>query len=314
MKSELLSVVFSFRNEEKNIHELVNRVSLSILSLKNISYELIFVNDDSTDKSIDCLSDLINKGYPITIINMSRKFGVTPCVLAGFKYATGDMIVYMDSDLQDPPELIPMMVNKYREGFDVVHTRRLSRAGESKFKMWLTKKAYSIINFSSDINLPENVGDFKLLSRPVVEEILKINEFDPYLRGLSIWVGFKQYFLDYHRESRFGGVSHFPLFTSKAPSKEFLRGLLSNSSLPIVFILVLGFIALIFSFILTLYAIYIKLQGLTQTGIPTILITISFFSGLIIITNGLIGLYMSRIYNQIKGRPRYIVKSIQKNG
>lgn len=310
MKSELLSLVFSFRNEDKNIPELVYRVSKSLKFINNINYELIFVNDDSTDNSIKCLKDLKNEGYPITVINMSRRFGVTPCVLAGLTYAKGDVIIYMDSDLQDPPELIPAMLTKYSEGFDVVHTRRLTRAGESKFKLWLTKKAYSIINFSSDIDLPENVGDFKLLSRAVVNEILKINEFDPYLRGLSIWVGFKQFFLDYHRESRYGGETHFPLFTSKGPAKEFIRGLLSNSSLPIVFIIALGFIALFFSFCLTLYAIYIKVAGLSQIGVPSLLITISFFSGLIITTNGLIGLYMSRIYNQIKGRPRYIVKSI----
>jgi glycosyltransferase involved in cell wall biosynthesis len=310
MKSILLSVVFSFRNEEKNLIELVNRVSRNIGLINDLNYELIFVNDDSTDNSIKCLDDLKNDGYPIKIINMSRRFGVTPCVLAGFAYAKGDIVIYMDSDLQDPPELIPMMVNKFREGFDVVHTRRLSRAGESRFKLWLTKKAYSIINFSSDISLPENVGDFKLLSRSVVDEILKVNEYDPYLRGLSVWVGFKQFFLDYHRESRFDGHTHFPLFTSKGPIKEFTKGLLSNSSLPIVFIIVIGFIALIFSFILMLYAIYIKVVGLTQIGVPSILISISFFSGLIIITNGIIGLYMSRIYDQIKGRPRYIIKSI----
>jgi glycosyltransferase involved in cell wall biosynthesis len=310
MKSELLSLVFSFRNEEKNIPELVYRVSKCLKGINNINYELIFVNDDSTDNSIKCLKNLKNEGYPITVINMSRRFGVTPCVLAGLTHARGEVIIYMDSDLQDPPELIPAMLNKYSEGFDVVHTRRLTRAGESKFKLWLTKKAYWIINFSSDIDLPENVGDFKLLSRSVVNEILKIKEFDPYLRGLSIWVGFEQFFLDYHRESRYGGETHFPLFTSKGPAKEFIRGLLSNSSLPIVFIIALGFIALFFSFCLTLYAIYIKVAGLTQIGVPSLLITISFFSGLIITTNGLIGLYMSRIYNQIKGRPKYIVKSI----
>ena len=310
INTQFLSVVFSFRNEEKNIGELVKRVSKSIGIINSINYELVFVNDDSTDNSNKILSDLINEGYPITIINMSRKFGVTPCVLAGFKYAKGDMIVYMDSDLQDPPELIPKMIQKYREGYEVVHTRRLTRDGESKFKLWLTKKAYSIINFSSEFELPKNVGDFKLLSKKVVDEILKIEEYDPYLRGLSIWVGFKQGFVEYNREARHMGDTKFPIFKSNGPAKEFLRGLLSNSGLPLITILFIGIIAILLSFTLIIYSIIIKITDETAVGIPSIIITISFFSGLIIFTNGIIALYMSRIYNQIKGRPKYIINSI----
>jgi glycosyltransferase involved in cell wall biosynthesis len=310
MNLQLLSVVFSFRNEEDNIPALVSRVTKSIQLINNINYELIFVNDDSTDNSKECLSNLINEGYPITIINMSRNFGGTPCILAGFKYAKGDMIIYMDSDLQDPPELIPKMIQKYREGYEVVHTRRLTRDGESKFKLWLTKKAYSIINFSSEFELPKNVGDFKLLSKKVVDEILKIEEYDPYLRGLSIWVGFKQGFVEYNREARYMGDTKFPIFKSNGPAKEFLRGLLSNSGLPLITILFIGIIAILLSFTLIIYSIIIKITDETAVGIPSIIITISFFSGLIIFTNVIIELYMSRIYNQIKGRPKYIIESV----
>lgn len=192
----LLSVIFSFRNEEANLQELVRRVDKAILDINEIKYELIFVNDDSTDNSLGLLLELAKK-YPITVINMSRKFGVTPCVLAGFEHAKGDAIIYMDSDLQDPPELIGEMVSRFRNGAQVVHTTRTHREGEGIIKMALTKIAYKVINKFSEIKLPENTGDFKLLSAKVVHHILSLNEFDPYMRGLSIWVGYKQDYVFY---------------------------------------------------------------------------------------------------------------------
>ena len=150
---KLLSVVFSFRNEEGNIKELVERVHNSLQNSSSWKYELIFVNDDSTDDSENILLKL-QKNYPIKIINMSRKFGVDPCVLAGFRNAEGEAIVYLHTDLQDPPELIPDLLKKYEEGFDIVHTIRTKRKGETKFRMFVTKIAYYLINILSDINLP----------------------------------------------------------------------------------------------------------------------------------------------------------------
>ena len=167
---KLLSVVFSFRNEDGNIKELVERVDLSIKKSINWNYELIFVNDDSTDSSEKILIEL-QKIYPIRIINMSRNFGVDPCVLAGFRDAKGDAIVYLHTDLQDPPELIPELIKKHEEGFDVVHTVRTKRHGESKFRMMVTKIAYRIINILSDINLPIEAVDYKLISRKALDKI-----------------------------------------------------------------------------------------------------------------------------------------------
>ena len=195
---KLLSIIFSFRNEEENIEELVNRVSKSVEKFDEWRYELIFVNDDSTDNSENLLLKL-QKNFPIKIINMSRNFGVDPCVLAGFRNASGDAIIYLHSDLQDPPEIIPELIKKHEEGYEVVHTVRTKRKGESKFRMMVTKIAYKIINKLSDINLPIEVGDYKLISKKVLNEILKQNEFRPYVRGLSIWVGFKQTFVKYER-------------------------------------------------------------------------------------------------------------------
>lgn len=304
----LLSIVFSFRNEEENIKELVNRIDLVVRDIGQLSHELIFVNDDSTDGSLDILLAL-QKEHPIRIINMSRCFGVTPCLLAGFEKASGDAIICMDSDLQDPPELIPQLLERFNDGIEVVHTTRTHRDGESALKMWLTKRAYNIINYFSDIHLPENTGDFKLLSRKVVNEILNLPEYDPYMRGLSVWVGYKQDFVFYRREARFGGTTHFPLF-SKGPIREFFRGLTAFSAAPLYFSLLIGFITFLFSISLIIYALITKFIGVAMPGSTGILITVSFFSGIILVTNGLIGLYIASIYNEVKKRPRYIIKNI----
>lgn len=304
----LFSLVFSFRNEEKNIPELVRQVSDAVTPIDDLTYEMIFVNDDSTDQSVAILMGL-RKNYPIKIINMSRRFGVTPCVLAGFAESKGDAVIYMDTDLQDPPELIPQMIEKFRQGAEVVHTTRTHRDGENKLKMWVTKQAYRVINYFSDICLPENTGDFKLLSRKVVQEILKLSEYDPYLRGLSVWVGYRQEFIYYRRRPRFSGETKFPFF-SKGPAREFIRGLTSFSTTPLYFSLYLGILAVAISVLLIIYAISIKFLGLAASGSSSILISIAFFNGIILMTNGVIGLYIARIYNEVKGRPKYVIKNI----
>ncbi len=304
----LLSMVFSFRNEEQNIPELASRVNEAVSQLDNTMYEMIFVNDDSNDRSVDLLVQL-QKEYPIKIINMSRRFGVTPCVLAGFAQAQGDAVIYMDTDLQDPPELIPEMVNRFRQGADVVHMTRTHREGESAAKMWLTKRAYRVINYFSDIQLPENTGDFKLLSRKVIEEILRLKEYDPYMRGLSVWVGYRQEFIYYVRQKRFSGETHFPLF-GKGPIKEFIRGLTAFSASPLYISFFIGIAACLFSVALIMFAIITKVVGVAAPGVSGVLIAVAFFSGIILITNGLMGLYVARIYNEVKRRPQYIVKNI----
>ena len=303
-----LSVIFSFRNEQENIPELVRRVSEAVTSVDAVTYELIFVNDASTDKSLEILREM-QKKYPIRIVNMSRRFGVTPCVLAGFENARGDAVLMMDSDLQDPPELIPEMISRFRAGAEVVHTTRTHREGEGAFKMWITKRAYRVINYFSDIHLPENTGDFKLMSRRVSREILSLSEADPYLRGLAVWVGYEQDFVLYRRQARLGGETHFPLL-SKGPVREFVRGLASFSAAPLYFALLSGFATTVLSIGLVSYALMAKLMGTAVAGTSGIIIAIAFFSGVILFTIGLIGLYVGRIYNEVKGRPRFIVKEV----
>ena len=304
----LFSLVFSFRNEQENLAELVRRVASALGSVKDADYELIFVNDDSTDRSLEILQQLRER-YPIVIVNMTRRFGVTPCVLAGFSIAKGEAVIYMDADLQDPPELIPEMIERFRAGAEVVHTTRTHRDGESAAKMWLTKRAYRLINMFSEIPLPENTGDFKLLSRKVVDEILKLSEYDPYMRGLSVWVGYRQEFVLYRRAPRHGGVTKMPLL-GKGPVREFIRGMTAFSAAPLYMSLIVGLITSVVSVALIVYAVVIKLAGIAAEGAPGILIAVAFFSGIILVTNGLMGIYIARIYYEVKHRPRYLIRNV----
>ena len=306
---KLLSVVFSFRNEEGNIKELVNRINISLEKLINWNYELIFVNDNSTDNSESILLEL-QKKYPIRIINMSRNFGVDPCVLAGFRNAKGDAIVYLHTDLQDPPEIIPDLIKKHEEGFDVVHTVRTKRKGESKFRMLVTRIAYLLINILSDINLPIEAGDYKLISRKALDKILNQREFRPYVRGLSVWVGFKQTFYKYERQARGSGKSKMPLL-SEGPVTDFVNGITSYSLKPLYIGIFFGFLSIIISVLLIIYAFYLKFNNLAVPGSTSIIIAVSFFSGILLFTLGVMGIYLARIFEQTKGRDQYVIKEIK---
>ena len=306
---KLLSIVFSFRNEEGNISELVERINKSLNNLKEWKYEIIFVNDDSTDNSENILLDL-QKNNPIKIINMSRNFGVDPCVIAGFRHAKGDAIVYLHTDLQDPPEIIPKLIKKYEEGNEVVHTVRTKRHGESKFRMFITKVAYHIIHYLSDLNLPIEAGDYKLISRKALDKILMQNEFRPYVRGLSVWVGYKQTFVHYEREARGAGKSKMSLL-SAGPVVDFISGVTSYSLKPLYMGIFFGFLSIILSIFLIIYALILKFNGLAIPGATSIIIAISFFSGILLFTLGIIGIYLARIFEQTKGRDQYIIKDIK---
>ena len=306
---KLVSIVFSFRNEEKNIKELINRVDAALKKVENYKYELVFVNDNSNDTSEKILENL-QETTRIKIINMSRTFGVGPCVLAGFKHSSGDCIIYMDSDLQDPPELIPKLIAEHEKGHDVVHTVREKRLGESNIKLFFTKLAYKTINQLSEIDLPIEAGDFKLISKRALQKILDQKEFRPYVRGLSVWVGFNQSFVYYTREARAHGKSKFSLF-SQGPISEFINGVTSYSLKPLYVGIFFGFFSLLFSVGLIAYALYAKFNNLAIPGTTGIIITISFFSGILLFTFGILGIYIARIFEQTRGREKYIIKEIK---
>lgn len=306
MQTKKISIVFSFRNEEDVLPELINRTN-AVMDQGLEDYELIFVNDDSTDHSLDILLGFSHKNPKIKIINMSRKFGVSECVLAGFSYSSGDAVIYMDADLQDPPEVIPELINKWKAGAEIVHTVRKKRLGENPFKMLLTRIAYKFIRAISISNLPTDAGDFKLISRKALDHVLSLKETDPYLRGLIVWVGFAQESIEYIRDKRGGGETHFPIF-SKNPWKTLASGITSFSFFPIYLVFVSSFISLLI-LVGVIFWGFLKIASGTPLFFDFwLLLTLLFLGTSILSSLSAIGVYIIRTYKDTRGRPLYIVK------
>lgn len=317
LKSNLpsLSVIISFRNEEDILNELIKRLE-NVLNKEhsqgNISdFEMIFINDDSTDNSGKLLLEASRECKYIKIINMSRNFGVSPCVLAGMEYSTGDLVVYIDADLQDPPELIHEMIKvwKNNENIDVVNTKRLTRSGESRIKLLITKIGYYILNKIANINLEIEVGDFKLLSRRAVNHLIRLKEKNPYLRGLVSWIGFNQITIDYHREARFSGDSKFPVIGRRVVKNFFASAMISFSDVPLQISTIVGFVVSIGAFLHLIYVVILKILGNNIPGWSAIMVTMLFLGGIQLLVFGILGLYINAVFLETRGRPNYIVQS-----
>ncbi len=312
-----ISVVLSFYNEGAVLPELLSRLRTTFATLikeKAIaSYELIFVNDNSKDNSEIFLRSEMAQG-DIVLINMTRNFGVSECVMAGMRHATGDAVVYLDTDLQDPPELIPTLVAEWQKDHEVgvVYTTRTKRKGEHFLKMWITKWGYRFINLISDIELPADSGDFKLLDRVVVDHILSLKEDKPYIRGLVSWVGYKQVQVFYQRDARFDGRENtkMPVLSKRVLYYWLDRALISFSDAPLKVILLLG---LTLSFVSLSYILVIlvqKIMGWYEPGWPAIMSAILLLGGIQMMMLGFVGLYVGAIFRETKGRPQYLIKEV----
>jgi dolichol-phosphate mannosyltransferase len=302
-----VSVVLSFRNEADTIRTMITRLDAA-LSGEHADYEIIYVNDASTDESLNILLDERSRNPRVKVLNLSRRFGVAEGVLAGMAAVNGNIVVYMDADLQDPPELIPAMLAKWRAGADVVHTIRTKRHGEHPLKMWATRMGYRAIQFGSTVELPVNAGDFKLLSRHVVEHLLTLRESDPYLRGLIAWIGFNQTFITYERAARHAGRTHFPFF-SRGPWKAFLVGFSSFSFLPVYVTGVMAAAGLVLSLGLLAAGAALMLTGSEAARMLLIAGAIGLLWASAVGSVAAVGLYVVRIYNDVRRRPPFIVAS-----
>jgi dolichol-phosphate mannosyltransferase len=303
-----LSVVFSFYNEATVLSELIRRVRAVLhyqLERKVISgYELIFVDDASTDRSKELL------------VEMSRNFGPSECVMAGLSQSRGDAVLYMDSDLQDPPELIPELLDKWVADpeTEVVYTTRRIRSGEHPLKLLLTKVGYRFINSISEIELPLDSGDFKLLSRRVVDLLVTLEEKKPYIRGLVSWVGFKQEQVFYDREARFDGQDNTKcrVMSRKVIDGYLDRALISFSDVPLKLSLLLGFSVTLASLGYILVVLIQKAMGWYTPGWPAIMVAVLLLGGIILMVLGFLGLYINIIFLETKRRPNYIIKNVMR--
>ena len=283
----------------------MKRVESLCLTLSGFSIELIFVDDGSSDNTYKLLKSYSVDSAQVKLIRLSRNFGHQIAVTAGIEYASGDAIVLIDADLQDPPELIPKMIEKWQEGYDVVFCQRKKRNGESKFKVATAKVFYRILSYLSDVDIPIDTGDFRLMDRKVVDVLKKMPENDRFIRGMVAWVGFKQFALQYERKERFAGKSKYPFWKMV---KFAVDGILSFSIKPLRLSTLFGFVSSLLAFIGMIYALIMWLVGSPVLGWTLMFIAIMFFGGVQLISLGIMGEYIGRSYVESKRRPLYAVR------
>jgi glycosyltransferase involved in cell wall biosynthesis len=299
-----LSLVVPIWNEEAVIPELYRRV-VAIMEQTGESWELVCVNDGSTDRSLSLLVELHEHDPRVKVLDFSRNFGHQIAITAGADFAQGDAVIIMDADLQDPPETILRMIEQWRAGYEVVYARRISRQGETKFKLVTAGLFYRILQRITDIHIPLDTGDFRLMDRRVVLAMRHLREQHRFMRGLSSWVGFRQIGIEYERAERFAGETKYPL---RKMIKLATSAITSFSYVPLQLATYLGFIMATLSLLGILLTIALRLSGNNFfLGQATTLVSVLFLGGVQLIFLGIIGEYLGRIYDEVKGRPLYIV-------
>lgn len=303
--SVTLSVVVPVFKEEGNIPEFLRRIA-PILEGVTADYEVIFSMDPSPDRTEQVILDAREKDARVKLLKFSRRVGQPMATLAGLQYSAGDAVVVMDVDLQDPPELVTEMAAKWRSGYDVVYAQRTNRDGETLIKKVVSVLGYKLINRISDVNIPPNTGDFRLMSRRVVNEVNRLKECHGFLRGLVALVGFKQTSVTFQRPARFAGSGNYNRFLGSL--RIGMNGMVSFSNFLLTLSSQLGFVVAASSFLLALLYFILKVTGTPfPMGNPTIVILVLFLGGVQLMSVGILGEYISRIYDEVKQRPKFIV-------
>ena len=305
--SDSLSIVVPAYNEEANVERAYDRLR-DVLDGLGLDWELIFSVDPSTDRTEQLILGLRERDPRVKMLRFSRRFGQPMATLAGLEAASGDATVVIDCDLQDPPELIPELVARWREGYDVVYAQRRSRAGETLSKRIVSAVGYRVITRIAEVSIPPNTGDFRLMSRRVVDNVVALKEHHGFLRGLVGLVGFPQTSVLYDRDPRVAGESKYSqLFGSMVIG---LNGIVGFSRYPLQLISLLGMWFAGFAFFLSVAYGILKLAGAPfPIGNPTIVIVVAFFSGVQMLSLGVIGEYVGRIYDEARARPKFIIES-----
>jgi len=301
----MYSVVAPIYNEIENLPELYRRVK-EVMNSTGETWELVLVDDGSTDGSTDKISEIAAQDKAIRPIIFARNFGHQIAITAGWDYARGDAVIVIDSDLQDPPEVILDMIAKWKEGYEVVYAVRAEREGESWFKLWTASLFYRLIFRITDVKIPLDTGDFRLMDRKVVDVMKTMRERHRFPRGMSAWVGFKQVGVDYKRAARHAGETKYPF---RKMFKLALNAITSFSYFPLQVATYIGFIAAGIAILAIPVVIYMRMTGSQAfIGQATTLISVLFLGGVQLISLGILGEYIGRLYDEAKGRPLYIVR------
>lgn len=303
---QLISIVIPCYNEEEVIAETLKQLIRLCDDQTKYDFELVFVDDGSRDATLQLLREAAEKDKRIKLLSFARNFGHQIAVTAGIDAASGDAVVLIDADLQDPPETVVEMIAKWREGYDVVYGTRTSRPGESRFKLMTARAFYSVLNGLSEVPIPLDTGDFRLMGRNVVDVLKSMPERDRFVRGMVSWVGFNQAALPYKRARRFAGTSKYPL-------RKMIRfasdGILSFSAKPLRFATTIGLIAAAFALFGILYVLALRLYTSTWVeGWTAIMIALLFLGGVQLVCLGILGEYVGRTYSEVKKRPLYVVR------
>lgn len=302
----LISIIVPVYYQEKGLHELHRRLTQVMTKMTEFDYEIILVNDGSKDRSFEVMKEINSGDKRVKIINFSRNFTQQAAITAGLREAKGDATVFIDDDLQDPPEVIPKMVEKWLEGYQVVYGVRTKRPGESFFKLFTAKMFYRILSKLSDTPLPVDSGDFRLIDKSVRVVLSNLNEHSRYMRGLTAWVGFKQYGLPYERDARFAGTTNYNFIKLM---RFAMNGITSFTEKPLLLSGYVGIAITFLAFLFMIAMVVVKIVSPENTiiGWTSTITVIVFFGGLQLISLGIIGLYVGKIYLEVKGRPLYVV-------
>lgn len=306
-KQLIVSIVVPVFNEIEVIDAFNTRVRNVMESLESLAYELIYVDDGSTDGSYQQLTVIAHSDPHVQVIRFSKNFGHQMAITAGIDHAKGDSVVVIDADLQDPPEVIKDFIAKWREGYDVVYGIREKRIGESRLKLWTARLFYRILKRLANLDIPVDVGDFRLMSKRAVMQFRAFKERDRFVRGLVSWIGYRQVGVTYPRDKRYAGQTKYPY---RKMLKFALDGITSFSTVPLRLASWLGYLT---SFLALLYACSVFVQkalGYTVQGWATIMVGMLFLGGVQLICLGILGEYIGRIFNEIKQRPLYVIEEI----
>jgi dolichol-phosphate mannosyltransferase len=302
------SLIIPIYNEEETIPELYRRVSAVMDSLDD-SVELILINDGSRDRSLNLMRELQERDARVCYISFARNFGHQAAVTAGLNFARGQVIVVLDADLQDPPELIPKMIESWQAGYHVVYAQRTKRKKESWFKRLTAYVFYRLLRRLADVDIPADTGDFCLMDRQVVDLLNSMPERNRYIRGLRAWIGFRQTAVKFERDPRFAGEVKYTFKKSLALA---INSLVSFSKIPLRISTYLGLFSALIALLMALLVLYWRLQQPDSpvTGLATILIAVFFLGSVQLISIGILGEYIGRIYEEVKGRPAYTIAEI----
>lgn len=301
-----LSIVIPVFNEKDNIQPLYDRLVAVVKGLQFPASEVVFVNDGSSDETLAVIKALPTTELTVNYIDLSRNFGHQIAVTAGLDHCKGDLVVIIDADLQDPPELISQMIAKAKEGFDVVYARRIARKGETALKKGTAKLFYRVLASITSVDIPIDTGDFRVVTRRVVNALKQMPEREKFLRGQIAWIGFNQTYVEYEREERLAGSTGY---TWRKMLRFALDGITSFSNFPLKMATIMGFVVSFISFLLMLYALYSRfILKVYEPGWTSLMLSVLFIGGIQLIAIGIIGEYVGRISNNVKQRPLYLVK------